>query len=264
MMTAAILNDVSKCIGCGACALACSEINGLPKDPGGSKLSAHAWTVVGSAGGVNYRRQCMHCLEPSCVSVCPVGALQKAAEGPITYDEKRCIGCRYCMLACPFDVPKYEWEKQLPKVAKCIMCYEKRISKGEQPACTAVCPTGATIFGDRDDLIEVAKSRIAQRPDLYVDHIYGLREAGGTSVLYISPVSFDRLGFKTGLKEEPYPKLTWDILTKIPNVLSVGGVALLGIYWIINRRMTIQRMKLDGELTEGEARRLSSKYGDES
>ena len=263
-MTAAILNDISKCIGCGACALACSEINGLPKQSGDTKLSSEAWTVIENSGGVNVRRQCMHCLEPSCVSVCPVGALQKTAEGPVIYDEKRCIGCRYCMLACPFNVPKYEWDKQLPKVTKCIMCYEKMIKKGEQPACTAVCPTGATIFGDRDDLIEVAKSRIARQPDVYVDHIYGLHEAGGTSVLYISPIAFDEIGFKTGLKEEPYPKLTWDILTKIPNVLSVGGVALLGIYWVINRRMTIQKMKLNGELTAGEAKRLSSNREDKS
>ena len=184
----------------------------------------------------------MHCLEPACVSVCPVTALQKTELGPVIYDESRCIGCRYCMLACPFGIPKYEWDSPLPKVQKCIMCYEKRVAGGEQPACTQVCPTGATKFGDRDALIAEARARIAAEPDRYVNHIYGVTEAGGTSVLFLSPIPFADLGFKTDVRDEPYPKLTWDILSKIPSIVSVGGVLLFGIYWVIHRRMHMEKL----------------------
>lgn len=242
-MKPAILNDITKCIGCGACALACQEINGLPTQDHPPKLSDRAWTRIRHAGGFNIRQQCMHCLDPTCVSVCPVGALKKTSEGPVIYDAGRCIGCRYCMLACPFGIPKYEWDSPLPKVRKCIMCYDARIKKGQEPACTSVCPTGATKFGDRDELIAEAKARIASDPDRYVDHIYGLEEVGGTSVLYLSSVPFEELGFAVTVQNEPYPKLTWDILSKVPNIVGIGGVLLLGIYWIINRRMMMERLE---------------------
>jgi formate dehydrogenase iron-sulfur subunit len=253
----AILNDITKCIGCGACALACQEINGLPKQENPPVLSDVAWTRVEKTSKGNVRQQCMHCLDPTCVSVCPVRALQKTPEGPVIYEESRCIGCRYCMMACPFDIPKYEWEKTLPKIDKCIMCYDKRVKKGLQPACTTVCPTGATHFGDRDELIEIAKARIAQNPERYVDHIYGLKEAGGTSVLYLSPVPFSELGFKH-LLEDPYPKLTWDILSKVPDIVSIGGVLLFGTYWVIKRRMRIERLDF-AEAGEG---RIDSEEGE--
>ena len=242
-MKPAILTDLTKCIGCGACVAACKEVNELPADSPSDKLSAHVWTAVRHERGVNIRQQCMHCIEPACASVCPVKALQKTELGPVIYDESRCIGCRYCMLACPFGIPKYEWEKPLPKVQKCVMCYEKRLEKGRQPACTSVCPTGATRFGDRDELIQEARHRIIQDPDLYVDHIYGVKEAGGTSVLFLSPVPFSELGFKTDVREEPYPKLTWEILTKIPSIVGIGGVLLIGIHWVINRRIMMERMQ---------------------
>ncbi len=251
-MKTAILNDLTKCKGCGACVLACQEMNELPAQQNPVTLSATAWTMLDRRGEVNIRRNCMHCLDPTCVSVCPVRALQKTPEGPVVYDAGRCIGCRYCMLACPFDIPKYEWDKPLPKIRKCVMCYERRIRRGQAPACTSVCPTGATKFGQRDELLREAVSRIANSPGRYVDQIYGQREAGGTSVLYLSPVPFSQLGFKTSVREEPYPRLTWDALTKIPDVVGIGGVMLVGVYWVINRRMKMEELQNERGATGNE------------
>lgn len=251
-MSVGILTDLTKCIGCEACVWACKEINGLPRNDGAKKLTSTTWTRIERLHGVNIRRQCMHCLDPACVSVCPVAALQKTEAGPVIYLEDRCMGCRYCVMACPFEIPKYEWDKVLPRVQKCIMCYEKRVARGEQPACTSVCPTGATIFGDREQLIFEAQKRIEQNPDRYVNHIYGVKEAGGTSVLYLSDVAFEKLGFKAARTDVSYPKLTWQVLSQIPTVVGVGGVAMVGIWWIINRRITMEKIR-NGELTEEEA-----------
>lgn len=240
-MRVGILTDLTRCLGCKACAYACKEINGLPKEEL-DHLSSLTWTIVERRGGLNVRRHCMHCLDPACASVCPVAALRKDPTGPVVYEEERCIGCRYCMVACPFNMPKYEWDKALPKMQKCIFCSENRLSKGKQPACTEVCPAKATVFGEREALLREARTRIEAHPRRYVDHIYGLEEAGGTSVLYLSSVPFEKLGYPTGLNREPYPRLTWNILSKIPNVVSFGGVMMLGIWWIVNRRMELRRM----------------------
>ncbi len=236
----AILTDLTKCIGCEACVWACKEINELPKEDDAKRLNSTTWTVIRRHSGVNIRQQCMHCLDPACVSVCPVAALEKTNKGPVIYHEERCMGCRYCVLACPFEIPKYEWNKTLPRVQKCIMCYTNCVSRGQEPACTSVCPTGATIFGVRDRLINIAKERIQNNPGQYVDHIYGVHEAGGTSVLYISDLPFNKLGFKYALNDATYPKLTWQVLSQIPNVVSVGGILMFGIWWIIRRRITLE------------------------
>jgi len=243
-MSMAILTDLTRCIGCEACVWACKEINELPKENDGGKLDSTTWTTLRRYQGIHIRQQCMHCLNPTCVSVCPVAALEKTKEGPVIYHENRCMGCRYCILACPFEIPKYEWDNNLPKVQKCIMCYIKRISRGQQPACTSVCPTGATQFGNRDELINVARRRIEKNKDRYVDHIYGVQEAGGTSVLYLSDIPFHKLGFKKALNDDTYPKLTWQVLSKIPNVVSVGSVLMLGIWWVIKRRMILEEQDL--------------------
>jgi formate dehydrogenase iron-sulfur subunit len=238
-MPAAILTDLTRCIGCKACVWACKEINDLPREDGGAELSAVTWTTVESRKGVYIRRQCMHCNDPACASVCPVGALHKTNEGPVVYDASKCMGCRYCMVGCPFGVPKYEWGSALPLVRKCGMCFENRIRGGAEPACTAVCPAKATVFGERSELIREAQRRIAAEPSRYVDHVYGEFEAGGTSVLYLSSVPFERLGFRVIGRDDPYPRLTWSILSKLPNVVSVGGVLMLGTWWIIRRRQTL-------------------------
>jgi formate dehydrogenase iron-sulfur subunit len=158
------------------------------------------------------------------------------------------------MVACPFGIPKYEWGSPLPRVQKCIMCFQKRIAEGRQPACTEACPTGATRFGDRNELIAEARRRMAEHPGRYVDRIYGLQEAGGTSVLYLSSVPFEELGFNTTLKADPYPRLTWQILSKLPNVVGVGGLLLFGIWWITGRRETLDKVR-SGEITLDDAMR---------
>lgn len=238
-MNKAILYDATLCIGCKLCEKACAERNGLPYDDSIANeqvQSAHKLTVVLSNSDKFMRRLCMNCEDPTCASVCPVGALTKTADGPVVYQESRCIGCRYCMLACPFGVPKYEWTKVLPRVRKCDMCAD-RVAAGRPTACTEACPTGATKFGDRDALIDEAKERIAKASNQYVNHIYGLEEVGGTSVLLLSSVPFERFGLHT--PTEPLPLLTYRVLSHVPDVVSVGGVLLGGIWWITSRRAEV-------------------------
>jgi formate dehydrogenase iron-sulfur subunit len=237
-MSIGLLFDSTRCIGCGACSAACKEANGLqlPLEP---HTTAYTWTAVEQVDGVNVRRLCFHCLEPTCVSVCPVAALQKQANGPVVYDAQRCIGCRYCIMACPFGVPKYQWDRLVPTVGKCTLC-AGRLAAGLPPACAAVCPTGATRFGERDELVREARRRIAAHPNAYVDHVYGLTEAGGTSVLLLSAVPFEQLGMKTDLPQRPLPPLTQQILSKIPSYVAVAGVCLFGIHWITKRREEVQ------------------------
>jgi formate dehydrogenase iron-sulfur subunit len=250
----ALLIDLTLCVGCNACQYACKAENGLPEDEE-TTLSATAYTALEEHGDVFVRRMCQHCVEPSCVSVCPVGAFTKTAEGPVLYDESKCIGCRYCIQACPFQVPRYEWSSNNPKVQKCRFCAE-RLQQGLQPACVEACPTGATKFGDRDDLIREAHERIASDPEKYVDKVYGVDEVGGTSVLYLSSVPFEELGFNTQLTTTPLPLYTWNALSKIPSIVSVGGVFLYGVWWITNRRTEVQKMERKlremNRLSEGE------------
>ncbi len=237
-MSKGILYDATLCIDCKMCERACAETHGLPYDDGiaaEEKQSAHKFTVVMAKGDKYMRRLCMNCQDPTCASVCPVAALRKTAEGPVTYDASRCIGCRYCMLACPFSVPKYEWSKALPLVRKCDMCAD-RVEKGEPTACAAACPTGATKFGDRDALIAEAQDRIAKNPGQYVHHIYGLTEVGGTSVLLLSSVPFEEFGYATNLGTVPLPQLTWHVLSELPQVVTFGAALLGGIWWITSRR----------------------------
>jgi formate dehydrogenase iron-sulfur subunit len=237
----AMLVDITLCAGCNACQEACKSENGLPEGEE-SSLTATAYTALEVHGGVPVRRMCQHCEHPTCVSVCPVGAFTKTAEGPVLYDESRCIGCRYCMQACPFQVPRYEWASTSPRVQKCRFCYD-RIKKGQQPACAEACPTEATKFGNRDDLIKEAFARIESEPGKYVPRVYGAREVGGTDILYLSSVPFERLGFRTDLMMQPLPDLTWNALSKIPNVVTVGSVFLYGVYWITSRRDEVRRVE---------------------
>ena len=251
-MSKGILYDATLCIGCKLCEKGCAERNGLPYDDNVAaeqKQSEHKLTVVLTKNDKFMRRLCMNCEDPTCASVCPVGALQKTAAGPVTYDPSRCMGCRYCMLACPFSVPKYEWSKALPLVRKCDMCSD-RVAAGKQTACAEACPTGATKFGDRDALLAEAKERLAKSPDQYIQHIYGVNEVGGTAVLLLSSVPFDDFGYKTDISTEALPLLTYRVLSHIPDLVTIGAVALGGIWWLTNRK---------NEVAAAEGRPASSK-----
>jgi len=237
-MSKGILYDATLCIDCKQCEKACAEHHALPYDDAIAAeeiQSAHKYTVVLNKDDKFMRRLCMNCQDPTCASVCPVAALRKNELGPVTYDGDRCIGCRYCMMACPFSVPKYEWNKALPLVRKCDMCAD-RVLNGLQTSCAEACPTGATKFGERDDLIAEAKERLAKNPGQYVNHIYGLEEVGGTSVLLLSSVPFDTFGYRTDLSNEALPPLTGQMLSHLPDVVFIGAVALSGIWWLCNRK----------------------------
>ena len=239
----AILTDTTRCTGCEKCVEACRSEHELGEDvPRRWKAriddlsSTRYTTIVRRPEDRFVRQQCRHCLEPACVSACLVGALTKTEEGAVIYDGNRCMGCRYCMVACPYGIPRYDWENRIPYVRKCTMCYE-RIKGGKKlPACVEACPEEATEFGDRDELIHKAKRRIKENPGKYVDRVFGQTEVGGTSVIYLSDVPLDFLSFQPELGDTPLPERTWAALSKVPPIaLGVGGV-MAGVWWIIGRR----------------------------
>jgi formate dehydrogenase iron-sulfur subunit len=183
------------------------------------------------------KRQCMHCVDPACVSGCPVHALQKTSDGPVIYDQERCIGCRYCQYVCPFHVPRFEWDvARFPVVTKCHFCYESRIKKGiGGPACADRCPTGALIWGKRGDLLAEAHKRISENPNRYVNHVYGEDDAGGTSVLYLSAVPFEKLGFEN-LGTQPIPEISEGTAKLVLPGVIIGAPILLGMIRLTAKR----------------------------
>lgn len=236
----AILHDMTLCEGCQECEYACAEANNNPPPADDDypdteirrELKPDQFTVINavetSYGEVYTKQQCMHCAQPACASACLTKAMNKHEEGPVTWEEGKCMGCRYCMVSCPFDMPKFEYDSNNPKIGKCQMCFE-RLKEGELPACAENCPAEAMIFGKRSDVIKEARRRIIENPGQYVDHIYGEYEAGGTSWLYLSPVPFDELGFKTGLEEKPYPELTKGFLYSVPSIFMLWPALLMGL-----------------------------------
>lgn len=240
-MSKALLYDATLCIDCKQCEAACAEQNKLPYNDTVAKeekQSEHKLTAVLNKNDKYMRRLCMNCQDPACVSVCPVAALRKTSAGPVIYEASRCMGCRYCMAACPFGVPKYEWSSLNPKVRKCTMCPD-RVLAGRQTACAEACPTGATKFGDREDLIIEARKRIQDSPSNYVPHIYGVEEVGGTSVMLLSSVPFEQFGYRTDFPSDALPLRTYRVLSRIPDFIPLGFVALGGVWWITHRREAV-------------------------
>lgn len=248
-----VLVDLSVCIGCRKCEWACNQANQPHKRPlehfeddavfaKTRRPHEDTFTVVNRYDDprhperpVYVKRQCMHCDEPACASACFVKAFYKTPEGPVAHDPTLCMGCRYCMAACPFNMPAYQYHDAFtPEVTKCTMCHE-RILEGEVPACVKVCPVEALTFGKREELIKVARQRIAARPDRYVDHVYGENEVGGTSWLYISPVPFEKLGFRTDLGTTPVPQHSRGFLSMV-SVVLVAWPALCTAFYTFSKR----------------------------
>jgi formate dehydrogenase iron-sulfur subunit len=260
----AILIDVTKCVGCELCAQACVETNGLnqsranvdrvtsPDGLSADRLS----TVLKVSDGHFAKKSCMHCLEPSCVSACLVGGITKRPDGPVVYDPSKCIGCRYCMLACPFHIPRYEWHERNPYMKKCAMCFS-RIDSGQLPACVEACPNKALIFGERSELLKQAHDTIAKMPSRYQDHVWGEEEFGGTSVLYISDVDLEKLNWPH-FEATSIPSLTVSLIEKTPFIGLGVATCLLGLSWIIKRRM-----QLSAEGSRGTERDNKSEEGEQ-
>lgn len=257
-----MLVDTTECIGCRKCEWACNKAHELTDKPltefeDTSVFAAHrqmshdAYTVVNKYANpdnadkpIYVKTQCMHCLEPACVSACLVTALHKEPNGAVTYDAKKCMGCRYCMVACPFEVPAYEYHNAFtPQVRKCTFCMERVAKEGGIPACAEMCPPMCLTFGKRSELLSVAHAKITRDPDRYYPKVYGEEEVGGTSWLYLASQPFEKLGF-LNLGSTPIPKLTETIQHSIfkfglPPVLLFG---LLGT--------AMKMFKGDGESKE--------------
>jgi Fe-S-cluster-containing dehydrogenase component len=233
-----ILYDSNICVGCMSCEIACAEAHNLPvpedeilpgvlrKTSETKRCAINSYTTA--KGDIYVRNQCMHCNEPACAAACLTKAMYKTKEGPVIWRENKCMGCRYCMVSCPFDVPKFEYHSANPKIQKCDMCYD-RIIKGEKPVCVESCG-GALFYGTRRELITEARKRIVENPDLYVEKIYGDTVAGGTGYLYLSPVPHNELGFDTRIQNSSYPALTKGFLYAVPSVFVLVPTLLLGIH----------------------------------
>ncbi len=223
-MTNGVLVDITRCIGCRSCQIACKAWHKLDTDYEGmdgnltmpKQLNDKNYTLIefeeikdSNKEWQFIKKQCFHCKEPACVSACPVGALKKLNNSAVVYDQWLCIGCRYCMIACPFNIPKYEWDTINPWIRKCDFCFD-RIEEDLAPACVKSCPMDVMYFDNYKNVLKEAKKRIKNNPDKYINYIYGEKEAGGTSWIYISDTPFNKLGFKTNISKVSYPSITWE------------------------------------------------------
>jgi Fe-S-cluster-containing dehydrogenase component len=255
-----LLHDTTLCVGCRSCEDACKEVNELPPitKPIGDmtvfdrerRTTDTELTVVNRYhvdGKIVFRKhQCMHCNEPSCASVCLVKALVKSPEGPVLYDPDVCVGCRYCMMTCPYYALAYEYNSNNPRVMRCTMCYQ-RIIEGKVPGCAEACPMGAITYGKRSELLQLARDRIAKHPGKYVEHVFGEHEFGGTSWLVLAGTSLGDLGLGSleNVSHTALPELTKSFLSIVPLVLTMWPGLLLGFYAFTKRR---------NEVSESEAR----------
>jgi Fe-S-cluster-containing dehydrogenase component len=234
-----ILYDSARCVGCQSCEASCAEAHGFPASTDelvagtDRKTSEQRRTVINaystSKGEVYRKTQCFHCNEPACGAACLTQAMHKTHEGAVIWRGNKCMGCRYCMVSCPFDIPKFEYHSSNPKIEKCDMCYDRQL-EGKLPVCVENCPAEALIFGPRRELISEARKRIHENPGMYYDHIYGEHEAGGTGYLQLSPVPFEELGLNVKIQKSSYPELSKGFLYAVPSIFVLWPAVLLGIH----------------------------------
>jgi formate dehydrogenase iron-sulfur subunit len=275
-MSRGVLVDLARCMGCRSCQVACKAWNdnthevtvclGCYDNP--PRFSADTWSLIrfdevaegDELHWVFSKLQCMHCEHPGCAAACPVGALEKTPEGPVIYHDNKCIGCRYCQVACPFHAPTFQWDRPVPFIRKCTFCSD-RVSQGIEPACVKACPTDALQFGEREALLAEARKRMAARPGKYVDHIYGEKEAGGTSWLYLSPVPFEMLGFIAyGAVKMGFPTIGPERVDKfasvamgvVPAWILAASATLSGLYWFTRRREKGLQARKEGQAAHQE------------
>jgi formate dehydrogenase iron-sulfur subunit len=248
-----VLVDLTRCVGCRSCEAACNQEQNLPaparpfddltvlEEKRRTTESAYCvvnkYEIPGKDHPLFRKIQCNHCNEPACLSSCFVNAYRKTPEGAVIYDPTVCVGCRTCMVACPFYVPAYSYSSVLnPVVKKCIFCYDTRLRHGRPPACVEACPQEALTFGKRSDLIKLGHQRIERHPDRYQDHIYGENEVGGTAWMYLSSAPFDQVGFDTGLGTQPIISYVKEFLTMVPMVLTIWPALFAGFHLLANRK----------------------------
>ncbi len=261
-----VLHDITRCIGCRKCEEACKKVNQLPapEKPFDDltvldkvrRTDDKTYTVVNrfskglgsndiGTSPVYVKKQCNHCLEPACASACFVKALKKTKTGAVSYDASLCVGCRYCMIACPFNIPAYEYNSAFsPRIMKCTMC-QQRLEKELLPGCVESCPKEALTFGTRKQLLKIAKQRIQKYPKRYIDHVYGEDEMGGTSWLYLTGTSFGQIGMREDLGNISAPQLTAGPLSDVPMVVGLWPILLTGIYAISRRKEKIAKEELN-------------------
>jgi Fe-S-cluster-containing dehydrogenase component len=258
-----MLYDTTLCIGCKACVVACREANGLPPATSSDGLhdapldlderTKNVIKLYKEGARLSYvKRQCMHCVDPACVGACMIGALQKRQNGIVTWDGGRCIGCRYCQEVCSFEVPKFEWSSATPRIVKCELCAH-RLAVGKLPGCVEVCPRKAVIYGTRAELLDEAHRRLAEHPDRYVPHVYGEDDGGGTQVLYVSHVPFEKIGLPD-LGKDGVPK----VQQTVQHGMYQGFVAPVALYAVLGgvmfRNRTAKRTGTETETETGTAR----------
>lgn len=270
-----VLVDTTVCIGCRRCEWACKEWNKLPnqmdlkeyqKDQNVfqafRRTSADTYTVVNRfenprdpSKPIYVKKQCMHCYEPACASSCFVQAFTKRQIGAVTYNPAVCVGCRYCMAACPFEIPAYQYYNPwTPQVTKCTFCFDRISTDGGVPACVAICPVETMTFGKRTDLIDLAHKKIRDNPGRYVNHLYGENEVGGTSWMYLSAVPFNKIGFRTDLGTTPIPTLSKAFLSVASPMYIVFPALAVGLYTFAKRRESVCKDEITEALKKKEGK----------
>lgn len=285
-----ILYDSTLCVGCNACMPACKDANGMDYDPKGGSitldnandLSEKTLNIIkrfvdgtgetkdSAVDGYAFiKRQCLHCVDPGCVSACPVKALYKDKHtGVVKYNKNACIGCRYCQVACPYLIPKFEWDDWYPEIIKCQLC-DHLIEEGGISACCSACPTGAALFGNVDQLLEESERRLNMEPGVeyafpvnsidsgdvqphkaaeYVQHLYGEHELGGTQVMYLSGVPFEKLGLPD-VPKGSYAAIANGIQGTLYKSMVLPAIVFSGLAYFINKHKKMEEAEHDATKT---------------